>query len=235
MEKKESLIDSFLFLKIVMRKLINVTFTGIDQYTNPQDLWEIQEKWPKTEFGILFSQDWSENGIRYPDPKDLQKFKGLNLSAHLCGQIAREAARGQWDPALEVLGDSLNLFKRIQVNVPTATFVGIGPGQREQEIIQQRQWPEDVDFSPVFEGFSVLLDASGGRGIPALPVATGYRGKIGYAGGIGPDNVVEVIKAAEAIDESGEYWIDMETKIRDSQDHFSPDLIKEVLTQIWPS
>jgi hypothetical protein len=46
---------------------------------------------------------------------------------------------------------------------------------------------------------------------------------------------VEVIKAAEAIDESGEYWIDMETKIRDSQDHFSPDLIKEVLTQIWPS
>ena len=219
----------------VMRKLCTVTFTGIDQYTNPQDLWDIQNKWPKTEFGILFSLDWQNNGHRYPDPKDLKKFEGLNLSAHLCGHIAREAARSQWKPALEVLGDSLNLFKRIQINVPIATFLGFAPGRVEQERIQQRQWPEDIDFSPVFEGFSVLLDASGGRGIPALPVATGYRGKIGYAGGIGPDNVIGVIKAAEAIDESGEYWIDMETKVRDSQDHFSPDLIKEVLTQIWPS
>jgi phosphoribosylanthranilate isomerase len=39
-----------------------------------------------------------------------------------------------------------------------------------------------------------------------------YPGRpVGYAGGIGPDNVVDIIKRINA---AGPYWIDMESKIR---------------------
>lgn len=221
-----------------MRKLVTVTFTGLDENTNPDDLVKIQNQYPDVEWGILLSSKWSDNNHRFPDPSTLiERFggRGLRLSGHLCGELAREVARGFWTKTEEVLGDTMEIFQRVQVNEPVAGFYWDAKPLpwNLQELIQQRKFPEDIDYSPVSKGFSVLLDPSGGCGIPSMPVPTGYSGKIGYAGGIGPLNVKDVLREIQRIPEDGEVWIDMESSVRGDGDWFDTGIVRRVLELVY--
>lgn len=80
---------------------------------------------------------------------------------------------------------------------------------------------------------SVQFDASGGRGIapaswPAPPA--GPKVRVGYAGGLGPDNVAEVIGVLK---QSPGAWIDMETRIRNEQDAFDIGLCRQVCEAVY--
>ena len=83
-------------------KLKHITFTGLDERTDVNELKIIQKAFPFVEFGVLMSKNWQTNGNRYPDPESIARFtdQGLNLSAHLCGRIAREAYTGNLRPIL---------------------------------------------------------------------------------------------------------------------------------------
>lgn len=75
---------------------------------------------------------------------------------------------------------------------------------------------------------SLLFDPSGGRGIgghawPSPPPAT----RMGYAGGIGPDNIEQVLDQVAPL---GAAWIDMESGVR-TDDRFDLDKVREVLAR----
>jgi phosphoribosylanthranilate isomerase len=69
---------------------------------------------------------------------------------------------------------------------------------------------------------TVLFDASGGRGVsPAGWMYPLANTRCGYAGGLGPDNLVDQLRLIDTVAGNSLYWVDMEGKLRDLEDHFS--------------
>lgn len=225
-------------------KLCHITFTGIDVNTNIQDLEDIQRKYPLAEFGVLYSYHWYENGNRYLNPALLNNLRGsgLNLSMHLCGSAAHDAAIGDWAKIHEHTFLNADMFKRFQLNVsnrkdnPEVCHLPMIYGQ--EVIIQQK----DVNHLDLYKNtinnwnwdphhkraFSVLLDASGGQGIDTPVEILNTHHKVGYAGGINPDNVEDKLSYILHHEQPGEFWIDMESGVR-TNDWFDIDKVVKVL------
>lgn len=218
-------------------RLKHITFTGVDEKTDLNVLQEIQRTYPIAEFGVLVSKNWIERGNRYMDPNTFNKFRGLklNLSLHVCGRLAHEATLGAWNKVNHTIGGNLNLFHRVQLNVSTRkdnpNRLASCPNRHTEVIVQQR----DVNNTPLFDnsywlegGVSVLLDASGGRGVDTkidiLPISS----KVGYAGGINPENVGNKLEYLLEHHTTGDFWIDMETGVR-TDDWFDIDKVYSVL------
>ena len=68
---------------------------------------------------------------------------------------------------------------------------------------------------------------------PRAPLNT----RIGYAGGIGPENVIEVLGGIGPVGDGT--WIDMESRVRDAEDRFDLNKVWVVLDKVaamgWPS
>jgi hypothetical protein len=136
----------------------------------------------------------------------------LRWAAHVCGSLARAIADGPEAPPLSLAG-----FQRVQVNhgfagstpAQVARCAAFGRTQGVRAVLQcQGAFPADgrVDW---------LYDTSFGRGArpsdwPPLAPEGAF---CGFSGGIGPDNVREVLARIGA--PSGvPYWIDMESAVR---------------------
>jgi phosphoribosylanthranilate isomerase len=79
---------------------------------------------------------------------------------------------------------------------------------------------------------SLLFDPSGGRGIepfswPVPPLGA----RMGYAGGIGPDNLLDVLRAIGPVESP--FWIDMESGVR-TDDRFDLAKARAVLETAAP-
>lgn len=236
-------------------KLKHITFTGLDSKTSVYAIQNIQKEWPIAEFGILLSKNWSENGPRYPDIRTIERFLGLglNLSTHLCGSIAREAYSGKWDTAYKTYPHLFDdgSISRAQLNV--STYVGtqdpekvLVPGKLSNpigigEIIVQQSSPSPVHseaYRDLVEAnggttaITMLVDPSGGEGKDyAFDILPTNR-KIGYAGGINAMNVERKLRYLLECDEVGDFWIDMESGVRDKDwigDRLNIDKVVEVL------
>lgn len=105
-------------------------------------------------------------------------------------------------------------------------------GVLEIVIISNKEFPSNVSF---------LLDESKGTGVlpeewAPMPLDMGY--KVGYAGGIGPSNLSDVLsKIEEANTESGgrSFWIDMESSLRsqkNGKDVFDLDKCYQVILEV---
>ena len=221
-------------------RLKHITFTGIDERTDFSVLRDIQRKYPLAEFGVLTSYHWNENGNRYLNPDEISRLQGygLNLSLHLCGSAAHDAAVGDWDKVIDLTRDKLHIFKRCQLNIagmrnnPSSVWMSPIIGQ---EIIVQQKDAEHIDIYretlkryPFYEPFSVLLDASGGRGIDTPIQVLKGKVKVGYAGGINPNNVAEKLKCLLDSPNEGDCWIDMESGVR-TEDWFDVGKVLSVL------
>jgi hypothetical protein len=234
--------------------LDRVTITGADDSVLPADLIPLTHRFPFVEWGILVSQQLIGTR-RYPTTKWIERLVNIaeqdcpmQLSMHLCGRWVGEILRGS-TPSIDVAG-----FQRIQLNfhaerhvcVPEAfaqalrCYVKCAPRPDRQVIFQvdgvwgnkhydallriDRQ--SDIDAVPLFDtsgGAGVLPD--GGWPKPMYRDASGAVLYHGYAGGLGPENLEEQIKAiAEAADDA-RIWIDMETRVR-SEDNARLDLSK---------
>lgn len=226
-----------------MGKLKTITFTGIDEKTDVDALKVIKEEYPIVEFGVLMSRSWKVNGNRYPNPETISRFLGygLNLSAHLCGGIARYAFAGDF----RKVTDTYYMFnhpdfKRVQLNVSpyedifeTAAHLNV---PLDKEIIIQQKSPT-LKYSQAFNRFSalnedlnvtMLVDPSGGRGKDeGLDIiATSY--KTGYAGGINIDNVADKLMTLLDKETIGDFWIDMESSVR-TDDWFDVEKVRKIL------
>lgn len=220
-------------------KLHHITFTGIDGRTDLGALWEIQQEFPMVEWGVLVSAKWRDKGNRYFNPTylDALEHRGLNLSAHLCGRIARAAVRGNLEPFREWACGCDRIFNRCQLNISTNKnnpeqffYHGDMPNYFDEVILQQRSAKDCGLFlnSPYSRFVSVLLDASGGRGIDTPIEVLELPRKIGYAGGINAGNVAEKLSYLLNNEHVIDFWIDMENGVR-TDDWFDIKKVVEVL------
>lgn len=217
-----------------MKNLKHITFTGIGTNTDFKALREIQNEYPHVEWGVLMSRNWEKNGPRYFNPYRLYDLKfmelNLNLSCHVCGSVAREALNNSWEPLKQLTHYHYDVFKRCQLNIGSTDPTPKTPFLRKplflkELIIQQKSENDLLAFDTIIDrsNMSVLLDASGGRGIdtPFKPfLRLGL--KVGYAGGLTPDNVGDKLyQLLREVD--GDFWIDMESGVRTDEQF---DLLK---------
>jgi hypothetical protein len=202
-----------------------ITFTGADEHTDIDRMVSLSKKYP-IEWGILFSPKRQGQG-RYPPLEFVQRLIDcgrLHLAAHLCGGHARSALAG-----VDPLG--LASFERVQINTT----------EQNIDIAAVRKWGEGIGARVIlqcrgeFPGTAAvawLFDTSGGRGLMPDSWPKPHPTQIsGYAGGIGPDNVLDVLSRIEATD----FWIDMESKVRNANDRFDLDAVERVCRLVWPS
>lgn len=198
-----------------------VTFTGVDDWTDPLALVDLAAQYP-VEFGVLMIKNpsqtrWPE---RYPSQRTIERLfgRGLRLSAHICGQYARDIL-SQGRCGLEPL---LQPFTRAQINDRSPAFeagtlagwhqeVGFAATPDSMPILQSR---DAMGFPSRSLEVTWLFDASGGNGIepPRWPSAQPDDGFVGYAGGLSAYNVSRVLAQIAQIEHP--YWIDMESGVR---------------------
>ncbi len=204
---------------------MSITLTGIDEATNLDEIRELLMF--GVEIGILYSGTpdqrnrypeiaWIERALRY-----LHERISLGaLSLHICGRVARARLLNGG------LADWMPFLARIQINgVVTAEEVqGLTKRYRGIDIITQHA-PTNYGLTCLDVGprHSVLIDGSGGRGVlpDAWPILC-IRKPVGFAGGLGPENLAEQLPRILPAAQTG-WWIDMESSLRDDQDRFSTD------------
>lgn len=212
-----------------MKKPEFVTFTGVDDRTDLNDLEDLLETYPtRVELGILLSSN--NRDARFPSNqtikalKELQAAGTVRIALHICGYLAKTAARG---------GD-LSMFS----GYPEDILEGADRIQLNGQVLNVQldgscpiilQWRGANNF-PKADKYQYLFDKSGGRGqVPeALPPHPGDR-LVGYAGGITPENVKQFIAS---IPGEGPFWIDMETGVRDDG-WFSLEKMADVLIEVY--
>lgn len=227
--------------------LTRVTITGADDKVRADALMDLSDRFPFVEWGILFSE--SREGMpRYPTKNwrlgleyawivrlDSQASFDMALSAHLCGKFARDAMAG-FAPR------DTSAYARVQINgfkVDPGPCLGIDKFRRAvpcAEVICQVRAEADIaeaaEVAARIHG-SLLFDPSGGRGRtverwPSPPAGV----CMGYAGGIGPDNVIEVLDAIGDVE--APFWVDMESGVRDEHDQFDIGKVERVLEACAP-
>lgn len=212
-----------------------VTFSGIDQWTKVKDVVEIYKSYPFVEFAYLYTENRNA-GNRYPQPVILKGYKkaGVPMAVHICGKAAHEVMKtGDWSPVYSAIGQYMDMFDRIQINIPkTSRFSRSVEFPADKKIIIQIHPGTEEMFScyksnPNVQGFQ---DGSGGHGIVCEDWMKPETGFFGYAGGICPENVVSVIGKIEAVCPS-DFWIDMETGIR-TNDRFDVEKCRQVCKAI---
>lgn len=178
------------------------------------------------------------------------------LSLHVCGRWVRELLQGrQLIPRF-----MFDQFNRVQLNfhAENTPCDGVGFCKALQSIGGNRQFIFQIDGQggnehletlwDVADGLNIhidtvpLFDVSGGAGVvpDVWPKPTWMANDIdyvyhGYAGGLGPDNVISELERIRAVAGTCRIWIDMETKIRSKGDsQFDLDLCHRVLQQVAP-
>lgn len=199
--------------------LNRVTFTGVDDRTNVNDLVDLTKRFPFVEFGVLISKGNTNKNVvnRYPNATIFKKLKnkGLNLSCHLCGSVARNIVKkDDWNEFFDLLGKDYEIFNRFQLNVS-----GVKGFSRDIHFIEDKdfiiQLKEDMslyDFYKDLPNVYGFQDNSGGVGRFEDNWLDSER-YFGYAGGLNIDNVESVIRNLYVVN-NADFWIDMETSVR---------------------
>lgn len=180
------------------------------------------------EWGVLhsYSRMNDDREIRYPDFKTLLKINDSiskeYLSAHLCGPIANDYVNHLYK------GIAFKNFNRIQLNMSDYGSSAISHMLNytyDTVIFQHRT---DFPLNNVQPHY--LFDKSGGRGMlnPTFPKQVNENNFVGYAGGFCPDNIENVIQTIDATN----YWVDMETGVRDENDILDLDRCEKVIEKI---
>ncbi len=223
-------------------ELTHITFTGVDGWTDIDRLVDIQERYPLAEFGVLLSKNWLNNGNRFPSPEMVEKLRGrgLHLSGHLCGSLAKNVLHmGGFANVDFEFARMLDIFLRVHLNVSCyedATSFGIRRGPIEEVIIQQGESKSLFEQCRLTNGeyISLLLDKSGGMGIDTRIEFPPYASRVhlGFAGGINPDNVIDKLHQITSSPCIGDFWIDMESGVR-TDDRFDLDKVENVCKKVY--
>lgn len=215
-----------------------ITFTGADPSCTLAELFALLQVDPRIELAFLYSETRAGSG-RYPPARwiaetvaEIERGFGFGrVALHICGRAVRKLLRREdIDPDL----GSLSRFERIQLN---GHFDAVDAGLLRRLIGEYDGWKVITQYDSNQSlhdlirrpGHQVLFDASGGRGIERHDWPHHLGGwTCGYAGGLGSDNLEWHLPAiAEAAKGALDgYWIDMESKLRDSSDRFSIGLAR---------
>jgi len=210
-----------------------ITFTGADDDTDIEEMIELAKIYP-IEWGILFSPT-RRGSPRYPSIDWVTELvtgeHALRLSAHLCGGYSRGVLeRGYTDVDLIVE----SRFARAQVNT----------ADRRAGSLDVQRWAAGINVQPIIYPAVeekaarlrfFLSAASGGHGIvpqawPSPPPMMEST-FVGYAGGLRPENVATHLKCIAEL--ASDYWLDMESGVRDEDDQFSLSRCRRVCEIVY--
>lgn len=181
-----------------------LTVTGADERTDVTALAKLD-----AEIGLLYTAT-PEGRNRYPG-WDWIRETSLALrraSLHVCGRGARALLM---DGKIPVSG-----FQRIQVNggILTIEAARLCEMYPRHTIITQHNVNNAHLLNVIAENHALLIDTSGGQGkSPDSWSPPDTKKSVGFAGGLGPDNLAGELHKIEVIARAG-WWADMEGKIR---------------------
>jgi phosphoribosylanthranilate isomerase len=215
-----------------------ITFTGADDERYLEQMWAITKQfhqlYHRVEWALLYSDKHRFGGKpRYCTPEFIAKVVDLlpNVAIHLCGDIAHEFLEKSYK-CLPFWQIQHNNRIRIQINGNFTNDVKLSKLCTPNPIIFQ--WSEDKFPNTGELDQNFLYDKSGGKGqspdswaVPSNQFAT-----VGYAGGIGPHNVKDVIEGINKVVGQTPYWIDMESSLR-TDDRFDISKCMDVATQVY--
>lgn len=221
-----------------------ITLTGVDDETSLERLLEISSRYdeggaPFVEWGVLYSISNQGKG-RYPTLERIEQIAELAVSRraafalHVCGRAVRDflAATGH-------VHEVAAKFPRVQVNFKSADHDLSGLRHQLQHypdrkiIIQHNEANRNlwVEFGS-HRNFQILYDESGGRGELRESWPTPVPNEqivVGYAGGLGPDNLAAELPKIHDAAGRRLYWVDMEGRLRTDQDRFDLDRAERCL------
>ncbi len=225
--------------------LTRVSLTGPDDHTSVADLVRLAERYPFVEWAILYSPKREGTG-RYPSADWRRRFEDacqdlpIQRAIHVCGQgVPTFAAQGP---------DSVPIaaYQRVQWNVNLSRWdrsdvelflqrlatLTTEKGVPQRSILQHNKNNEPF-IHELPHLVDVLYDASGGHG-KVLDTILGpwYTRFTGYAGGLGPDNVVAVVQRIQEANPLP-FYMDMESSLR-TDDRFDLDKAGFVLKALAP-
>ena len=223
-------------------------FCGVDDSVlDPEMLALISSKYPFVEWGVLFRPDL-EGTPRYASSAWLKRLAivkqksgaSMRLAGHLCGAHVDGVLQGDssFVKSLATFG-----FGRVQINATAVNGVntqdlslcvdnllGAIRAVPEVEWIIQRNLETQPLWEPLYaredipSNISFLFDSSCGKGIlpSSFPEPTAAHIPCGYAGGIGPENIFNVLGGlSKVLGSQREVWIDMESSLRSDVDNFN--------------
>lgn len=212
-------------------------FCGADDSVHPHHLIVLAQAFPLIEFGVLFRPDL-EGQPRYASTAWVQQLTSscpvnMKLAAHLCGSRVNEVLQGDTS-----FLDQLQTwkFRRVQINATAVNGVDTSHLAQAVPILCDimQKYPnfefilqKNDETEPLWNGllshsanvptnFSMLVDESKGTGIApttSWPLPT-HAYPMGYAGGIGPSNIKQVLQETTAAAGEHSFWIDMESSLR---------------------
>lgn len=181
--------------------IMQLTLTGADEHTDVAELAKLD-----AEIGFLFCT--AGDGNRYPRWDWIVEAASAvpKAALHVCGRAAKT----------RLLMDEIDLsvFSRVQLNgealsLEIERLCGANP---EKVIITQHHLYNAHLLSVKAPNHVVLVDGSGGRGrSPETWRAPKTSKAVGFAGGLGPDNLEAEIQRMPL---STGWWVDMENKLR---------------------
>lgn len=226
-------------------RLTRVTITGADDSTEIGDLQKLSVEFPFVEWAILVSRS-QEGRPRFPSRAWTEAFVDLvadadvNVAMHMCGAWVRELLTGElkWE---ELPTGLLAVAKRIQINTHAEPHLSkmamISKLSEQSEKTFIFQWDGVNDhLAYVANSFNLsvnaLYDSSHGTGI--LPQKWESVRHIhipcGYAGGLGPENLLQELPKIAAAAGHAAIWIDMERRVRTDDDSaLDLDKVRRVL------
>jgi hypothetical protein len=227
--------------------LDRVTITGADDSVKIEELLMLSKEFPFVEWGILASSS-NVGSPRFPSWGWMYQLRELaaatepamQLSLHLCGSWVRRILVGDLDQAVREL---VGQHARVQLNfhaerntckpdefasalkrLEPCQFIFQIDGAQGNSHMESLFLVSDIDAVPLF-------DISGGAGIlpKTWPKPVNMRKSEylyhGYAGGLGPDNLLEQLPLIGEAAGTARIWIDMETRVRSADDQVF-DLVK---------
>jgi phosphoribosylanthranilate isomerase len=232
-----------------MKNLALVSFVGVDEKTDFAEIERISDSYAGLgfiEWSVLFSDSKSVgNYTRYPSYDFCKEFldksfktRYVHSSLHLCGSVIERY--------LNKDSDVMALCQRahrIQLNLNIKDYTDHPKlTERLQSVLKQyghsiilQQNKTKAKFMEVFLKantfpISILHDGSGGFGREITEVVPPDETHFtGYAGGIKPENVANIVNLIENTNPNGKkYYIDMESGVR-TDNIFSIEKCQQVL------
>lgn len=226
------------------------TLTGVDEVTNLDALAKVSNDHPLSEWAVLYSENrmQKDKGIgRYPRKKWIHEFvnyaneNNIYVALHLCGNDALRFLRE--DDEIHGLA---SLFDRVQLNV-SATQDRIADIEIENVRRTLHQFTYSRGYGHVIFQYNTanakfckmlgssceyLIDNSGGNGIKPdnWESSRQFHGsRIGYAGGLGPNNIEKELHRIALSSGDKPFWIDMESSLRSQDDRFDLEKCTQIL------
>jgi phosphoribosylanthranilate isomerase len=210
------------------RRLATVTVTGADACTDITQLLRLVESHPSLEIGLLYTAT-PEQRNRYPTLEWLHKAADALASRcaiHICGSGARQQLRDG------TLSDLVGKAWRVQVNgLVQPDEVPVLAKRVPLLITQHNEKNAQLAAGKFAVNHQLLVDGSGGTGTsPGQWTRPATTKRVGFAGGLGPDNIVAELPKIHAV-AKGRYWIDLEGKLR-TDDWFDLALCESFLMEL---